>query len=191
MSERQNSSPYQWLEPKGLGAPVNSAFNESHPYVFKDNDRIYFTSDRDGNSDIFTARLNRSVGMGKIKLHIEAYKEDGSKFRRRFGFRGSALDGDTIEWKGYFRSRDGRHTIIEENKPFYLVAENRGLRTAMEVIEVQDLIDAGSRETVVRLTLKPKEKQQTAQMQTTTEEESILSMDLKPGSTTVLHHIYF
>jgi len=191
VSERQNSSPYQWLEPKGLGAPVNSSFNESHPYVFKDNDRIYFTSDRDGNSDIFTARLNRSAGMGKIKLQIEAYKEDGSRFPAEISW-GSALDGDTIEWKGYFRSRDGRHTIeIEENKPFYIVAENRGLRTAMEVIEVQDLIDAGSREAVVRLTLKPKEKQQTAQMQSTTEEESILSMDLKPGSTTVLHHIYF
>lgn len=191
VSERQNSSPYQWLEPKALGAPVNSSFNESHPYVFKDNDRIYFTSDRDGNSDIFTARLNRSADMGKIKLQIEAYKEDGSRFPAEISW-GSALDGDTIEWKGYFRSRDGRHTIeIEENKPFYIVAENRGLRTAMEVIEVQDLIDAGSREAVVRLTLKPKEKQQTAQMQSTTEEESILSMDLKPGSTTVLHHIYF
>ena len=189
--ERQNSSPYQWLEPKGLGAPVNSALNESHPYVFKDNDRIYFTSDRDGNSDIFTARLNRSVSVGKIKVHIEAYKEDGSRFPAEISW-GSALDGDTIDWRGYFRSRDGRHTIeIEENKLFYIVAENRGLRTAVEMIEVQDLIDAGSNETIVKLTLKPKEKQQTAQMQTTTEEESILSMDLKPGSTTVLHHIYF
>lgn len=191
VSERQNSSAYQWLEPKILGAPVNTGHNESHPYVFKDNDRMYFTSDRDGNSDIFTARLNRTEFKGKIKLRIEAYKEDGSRFPAEISW-GSALDGDTIEWKGYFRSRDGKHTVeIEENKPFYVVAENRGLRTEMEVIEVQDLLDAESTEAYVRLTLKPKEIKQTVQMQTTTREESILPMELKPGSTTVLHHIYF
>lgn len=191
VSERQNSSAYQWLEPKILGAPVNTGHNESHPYVFKDNDRMYFTSDRDGNSDIFTARLNRTEFQGKIKLRIEAFKEDGSRFPAEISW-GSALDGDTIVWQGYFRSRDGKHTVeIEENKPFYVVAENRGLRTEMEVIEVQDLLDAESTEAYVRLTLKPKEIKQTVQMQTTTREESILPMELKPGSTTVLHHIYF
>lgn len=189
--DRQNTSAYQWKEAICLKPPVNTTFNEAHPCVFRDGDRIYFTSDRDGNSDIFTARLNRARDFQKIKINIEAIKEDGTKFPAEISW-GPAEEGADIEWLGYFRSRDGRHSVyIEKNQPFYMVAENRGIRTELKMIEPQDLIDQGIHEITIQLTMKPKGKITTASMVTMTNEESVLPANLRPGVTTVLHNLYF
>lgn len=189
--DRQNASPYQWKEAVGLKYPVNSSFNEAHPCVFRDGDRIYFTSDREGNSDIYTARLLRTKDFQKIKINVEAIREDGSKFPAEISW-GTAAEGSPIEWLGYFRSRDGKHSLfIEKNQPFYVVAENRGIKTELKMIEPQDLIDQGISEITVQLTMKPKEQGGTVAMVSTTSEESILPATLKPGATTILHNIYF
>ncbi|MBK9104779.1 MAG: OmpA family protein [Saprospiraceae bacterium] len=53
VSERLNYSWLKWSEPKLLNGNVNTVSDESQPYFNADATYLYFTSRRDGTSDIF------------------------------------------------------------------------------------------------------------------------------------------
>ena len=56
VSERLNYSWASWSEPVRVKGDVNSPFDESQPYFDPKADYLYFTSKRDGSSDIFRQR---------------------------------------------------------------------------------------------------------------------------------------
>ena len=56
VSERLNYTWASWSEPVRLKGDVNSPFDESQPYFDPKADYLYFTSKRDGTSDIFRER---------------------------------------------------------------------------------------------------------------------------------------
>lgn len=51
VSQRLDESYTRWSKPQKLIAPVNSAFNDGHPFIL--GKKLYFSSDRDGSWDIF------------------------------------------------------------------------------------------------------------------------------------------
>lgn len=57
ISKRLDDSWTRWASPVKLPAPVNSAFNDQYPYLNEKYMMLYFTSTRDGSSDIFRARI--------------------------------------------------------------------------------------------------------------------------------------
>lgn len=57
MSKRLDDSWKKWSTPEPLDAPINSPFNESQPYFNMTSGYLYFTSWRDGSSDIFRMRI--------------------------------------------------------------------------------------------------------------------------------------
>ncbi|MBK8701622.1 MAG: OmpA family protein [Saprospiraceae bacterium] len=190
-AERLDDSYEKWSMPVKLQPPLNSEHNESHPFVLADNNHIYFTSDRAGNSDIYSARLLRSKKIKKIKINIRTVNEDGRKFPAEIKW-GNPYSENEMEWKGYFRSRDGSHTVyVEENQPIAFMAENRGLMTGIRVIDPQELFEQDVEEVTLNLTLRPIKEEKYAEMKSVVEEEMILPFDLKEGSVTVLNHIYF
>ncbi len=56
-SKRINSSWTDWSTPQLLESPINSSSDESQPFFDINSGFLYFTSKRDGSSDIFRARL--------------------------------------------------------------------------------------------------------------------------------------
>lgn len=46
----------EWSAPVNLGPVINSAFNDEAPAISSDGLRLYFTSDRTGNQDLWVAR---------------------------------------------------------------------------------------------------------------------------------------
>lgn len=56
VSERLNYSWLKWSEPTLVKGLVNTPFDESQPYFDKDATYLYFTSRKDGSSDIFRQR---------------------------------------------------------------------------------------------------------------------------------------
>lgn len=57
MSKRLDSTWTKWEEPIRLTEPINSKFDESQPYFNMSSGYLYFTSKRDGNSDIFRVKI--------------------------------------------------------------------------------------------------------------------------------------
>ena len=57
MSKRLDDTWTNWSAPVRLVDPINSPFDESQPYFNMTSGYIYFTSNRDGNSDIFRVRI--------------------------------------------------------------------------------------------------------------------------------------
>jgi len=51
MSERLDDTYTRWSTPQKLMEPVNSRYNEGHPFIL--GSKLYFASDRDGSWDIF------------------------------------------------------------------------------------------------------------------------------------------
>jgi outer membrane protein OmpA-like peptidoglycan-associated protein len=78
MVRREGDSWWEWSAPYQLIPPINSSADESQPYFNMSSGQLYFTSKRDGNSDIFRVQIappqpteievrgriiNRSTGM--------------------------------------------------------------------------------------------------------------------------------
>ncbi len=57
MSKRLDDTWKNWSEPERLVVPINSVFDESQPYFNMSSGYLYFTSKRDGNSDIFRIQI--------------------------------------------------------------------------------------------------------------------------------------
>ena len=57
MSKRLDDTWKNWSEPERLVVPINSIFDESQPYFNMSSGYLYFTSKRDGNSDIFRIQI--------------------------------------------------------------------------------------------------------------------------------------
>lgn len=57
MSKRLDDTWKNWTEPVRLDEPINSKADESQPYFNMTTGRLYFTSKRDGNSDIYRVQF--------------------------------------------------------------------------------------------------------------------------------------
>ncbi|MCB0524655.1 MAG: OmpA family protein [Lewinellaceae bacterium] len=56
-SNRLDSTWINWSKPEKVREPINSKFDDSQPYFNMTSGYIYFTSKRDGNSDVFRVRI--------------------------------------------------------------------------------------------------------------------------------------
>lgn len=57
MSRRLDDSWENWSQPVRLSEPINSVFDDSQPYFNMTTGYLYFSSKRDGNSDVFRIQI--------------------------------------------------------------------------------------------------------------------------------------
>ncbi len=78
MSKRLDDTWQNWSEPQRIVEPINSRADDSQPYFNMTSGYLYFTSTRDGNSDIFRVRIappqpTELILRGRI-LHRKTYQ---------------------------------------------------------------------------------------------------------------------
>lgn len=71
---RKDDSWEVWSAPKRFRYPINSKYNDSHPYFNRASGYLYFTSDRDGSSDIFKIQIEKALPKG---LEVKGIVQDG------------------------------------------------------------------------------------------------------------------
>lgn len=137
--ERLDYTYANWSEPKLLGPPINSSHDDSHPYICMDENTIYFSSDRGGNSDIYRAKIYRDDLLDKpIGVNISIYNEEGELIQGEI-FWGEAYKH---EMTGFFRTNTGQYRyIIEDNIPMLFTAARRSLKAEMVMVDPQELKD--------------------------------------------------
>ena len=206
VSNRLDFSFKKWSEPQLLGRPINSEFNDSHPYVRIDENSMLFTSNREGTSDIFYGKLNRDEKL-EYSIDINIYIINGED-RKRANAQIYWAEAYSAEWDDFFRARDGKYKYkFEKNIPMQFKAENRGYISDIVMLDPQELQDAGIRELDIEIVIE-KDKNRTpifkrpvykkdsdiAKVEATKEEVARLESDIMPleaNSTVVLKNIMF
>jgi outer membrane protein OmpA-like peptidoglycan-associated protein len=187
-SERKDASFMSWTKPELLNPPLNSEYNDSHPHLLKDNNTIFFTSDRGGTSDIYRAKLKREKLTGSLIVNIKVINmENGQAYPAEISW-GNAYQ---YQKSGFFNSKDGicRYKFFE-NKSVVFQATNRNLVSREVIVDPQDLANAGLKETSIELILNP-EATLVIKSQDLTQDEKPAEPELQIKNNIILHSIYF
>ncbi|MEZ4909474.1 MAG: OmpA family protein [Saprospiraceae bacterium] len=151
-AQRESESYLRWSTPSPLLPPVNTISDESHPHLMKDNNTFYFTSSRDGSSDIFKAQLKRDRFDNELYATITLISTQTNE-----PIGGELHWGDAYVSKkmdGFFRSKDGIcKYIFYKNKPVRFYAENRNLKSDTIIIDPQEWVNKGEKDIKVTLFL--------------------------------------
>ena len=193
--ERLDYTYRNWSEPKLLGPPINSPYDDSHPYVSLDENTIFFTSNREGTSDIYSAKMYRDDLLDKpVAVNINVYNEDSI-----------LLSGGEIFWheaytnknQGFFRTNTGQYRyIIEDNIPMVFKAQRRSLKASTIMVDPQELKDQMIHEVTLNFVLKDgKTPELMGASYITKDEADPLDKEIIPGlesnKTIILNNIYF
>lgn len=144
-SERLDYSYQNWSDPILLGQPINSKMDDSYPYVALDGDLIYFTTNRDGTSDIYKAKLIRDSLLHKpIKVNLVAINGVTNTPMTAIINWGEAYEDG---YDDFFNTRDGKlQYIFKSNKPMKFEAENRTIKSNIQILDPQELAMEGIEE---------------------------------------------
>lgn len=135
---RQDDSFLNWGEVKPLYLPVNTAFDELYPCLFDDENRILFSSGRNGSQDIFMATLKREKTI-EIDINIFMINAVTKALMPAELYWGPAYE-DGRSKENYFRCRDGKYRlVIKENQPIIFQAFNRNFQSQAVIIDPQEV----------------------------------------------------
>lgn len=186
--EKIDPNNFVWSNPTLLTPPVNSPYDDAHPHLMKDNKTIFFTSNRDGTSDIYKAKLHRDVI--KNDLFITILIKNGNT---------NQLCSGELSWgeayqkerPGFFRAKNGKCKYqFFANKAMVFKAKNRSLESAEVIVDPQEILDQGKKEVVIELYLFEQSETILATEMQNYEFEAHDS-EKKIGQTVTLNNIYF
>ncbi len=74
VSQRLDDSYTRWSKPQKLTAPVNSEFNDGHPFIL--DKKLYFSSDRDGSWDIFYFDFDEYANQKELSPEVAVIQKE-------------------------------------------------------------------------------------------------------------------
>ncbi|MFZ2900859.1 MAG: OmpA family protein [Saprospiraceae bacterium] len=131
-TQREDSGWRKWSAPKRLAPPVNSRFDDSQPFFNAATGYLYFTSDREGSTDIFRLRIQESEGQREVLvkgriINSATGEPIGAKVL-------TALDNGGYQ-RTYYLSTDGHFRIrVPKGQQVRMVAEKEGFLGQVELL---------------------------------------------------------
>lgn len=145
---RSERLDYTWLKwsPPQLVENVNSIYDDSQPYFDPTAHYMYFTSKRDGSSDIFRQRLFPRQQLSQpIVIRGKIVDSETGLMTRAEVFWGQQSAADYLE---YFNSYNGEFIVtLTEAEPYKFQLRKAGLREQQVLIDPR-IIDKQGRDTV-------------------------------------------
>lgn len=131
-TQREDSGWRRWSSPKRLAPPINSKFDDSQPFFNAATGYLYFTSDRDGSTDIYRLRIQEAEGQrdilvkGRI-INSATGEPIGAKVL-------TALNEGGYQ-RTYYLSTDGHFRIrVPKGEQVRLIAEKEGFIGQAELL---------------------------------------------------------
>ncbi len=146
VSERLDYTWLNWSTPKLLEGEVNSSSDDSQPYFDPKNHYMYFTSKRDGSSDIFRMRLIPRPSLKK-PVFIKGIIVDASTGQPTKSelFWGQQSAKDFME---YFNSYDGKFEAkLTEYEPYKFQLRKPG-SIAQQILVDPRIIERQGKDTI-------------------------------------------
>lgn len=127
-----------WTLPEKLDAPVNTGYNESHPYICPKTGELYFNSDRDGSMDIFKVKFFASEKEMKAEKGIYCHVYDGVTGELTDAY----LHFSPTVYRNFSRSFhmfDGKLRMMSLQKSrFILKAQKKGYKSKEIIVDPHD-----------------------------------------------------
>ncbi|MEO6131010.1 MAG: OmpA family protein [Saprospiraceae bacterium] len=146
VSERLDYTWLHWSPPVLLKGEVNSPFDDSQPYFAPDNHYMYFTSKREGTSDIFRIRLTPKPQLKKpIFVRGTIVDANTGQPTRSELFWGQQSSKKYLE---YFNSYDGHFEArLTEYEP-YKFQPRKSRSTSQQILVDPRLIEKTGKDTI-------------------------------------------
>ena len=121
---RLDNSWQNWSAPTLFKSPVNSAADDSQPYFNAETGYLYFTSKRDGTSDIFRVQIKEPKPQTEITIKgriINSVTQDIIPAKIFFG------PAEANNYKSSYNSTDGTFRMtIKKGEEFKIIAQKDG-----------------------------------------------------------------
>ncbi len=145
-SERLDFTWQHWSEPERVSGDVNSAFDDSQPYFDPEARYLYFTSRRDGSSDIFRQHLFPKPRLIKpIVVRGRIVNSKTGKLTRSEVLWGQLSAKSYLE---YFNSYNGQFMVtLAEYEPYKFQLRKAG-HLASRILVDPRLIEKQGKDTV-------------------------------------------
>lgn len=139
VSDRMDYTYKNWSEPRLLPIPINSEADDSQPYLDEKEDFIYFSSKRDGTSDIFRYHLTAPKLLEKeLTISIRILDAATEKPVRGEIYWGKAHE---MGFEGFFRTYNGYYEVkLTENELIKFKVLKRGYTGEEVVLDPFELI---------------------------------------------------
>ena len=139
VSQRLDYTYLNWSEPKKLPYPVNTEYDEAQPFVDLDEKYLYFTSNRDGSSDIFRVELKPGAKLDRaLTINLKIINADNDLLTRgelRWGTASKQRFDD------FFRTYTGVHTItVTKDELLKIQVKKRGYGVEEVIIDPGELV---------------------------------------------------
>lgn len=124
VTQRLSEDWKTWTVPKRLSPPINSPFDDGQPYFNEATGFLYFSSNRDGSSDIFRTQYREPKGQQEVLLAGRILNsETGEPVTGRIYF---GTDSTQMN-NSFYHSADGRYRIkVPKGQPVYVYVEKDG-----------------------------------------------------------------
>lgn len=145
-SERLDYTWLNWSTPELVSGDANSRFDDSHPYFNPENTWMYFTSRREGSSDIYRMRLTPLPRLSKPIVVRGMLKSTatGGPIRGEV-FWGQQSSSDFLE---YFSTYNGAfEVVLSEYEPYKFMPRKPNHHGVLATIDPR-VIDRQGRDTV-------------------------------------------
>lgn len=157
VSERLDYTWLKWSEPVVLKGGVNSPYDDSQPSYTKGNNYMYFTSRRDGSSDIFRMRLTPMPEL-KSPIYVKGTILDASTGKpiRSELIWGPQSSKDYLE---FFNSYNGQfEALLAEYEPYKFLPRKTGYLAQRTMVDPR-LVEKEGKDTIeLILYLAPKDQ---------------------------------
>lgn len=192
VSERLDYTWLNWSAPKLLTGGINSSFDESQPYFDPQQRYMYFSSRRDGTSDIFRQRLVPRPALKKPVIVRGTIVDaiTGKPVRSELLWGQSASKG----WLEYFNSSTGHFSVELKEYDMYKFLPRKMHYTAKPVlIDPRSLEQQGIESVAIVLMVYPPAKPDADSFQTVISAEPLIEEipPLEKGQTLVMYNIHF
>ena len=185
MTERQDYTWLRWSEPTPLEEPFNSTADDSQPYIDEANNFMFFSSRRDGTSDIFKVSLTPIPKLDQpLVIHGKIVNRQTNEVMTGDIFWGPGSAEGYLE---YFRTNTGYFKVELTETEFYKFrARKPNFRAQRINFDVINAAKQGVRDFEMTLYLTPKDLVDSSYVhepytRTQTEPDSLKENILKPS----------
>ncbi len=138
-----------WSAPKKFTSPINSAADDSHPYFNEATGYLYFTSKRNGSSDIFRVQLAKPKPKGLMAKTRIRNQNTLENLDINVMIKRSNLTESLNAYDGVLKFN------MVEGEKCWIIIESEGYFDFYKEITYEDIAAAGEEEFELLLDLKP------------------------------------
>ncbi|MCB0643085.1 MAG: OmpA family protein [Phaeodactylibacter sp.] len=133
-SQRLDNTWQNWSVPRRLGSPVNSPADDSQPHFNSATGYLYFSSNRDGTSDIYRVQIRQPAAQDEVYITgriLDTGKDTPTDAK-------IYIKTDDLPYsKNVYVSEDGFFRIkVPKGKEVKLITEKDGFINHVQVLEV-------------------------------------------------------